>query len=262
MYKESINTDKKPQFLLMSKEQQRVALEAIIFATDEPLSTETLFRLLLLEESPDYPSIPDDSQITIDDDVEESFGYYKEEIENLIDEINKDLLLTGRAFHIVNFAGGWQFATRGEYGRYIELLGKTKSKRRLSQAALESLAVIAYKQPVTKPEIEKIRGVNSNEVVNSLIEKNLVRIAGRSDAPGKPLLYATTDDFLRMFGLYSLRDLPKLRELEEFAESFYNHKNEEDTITFNVSDDELPEDIIQEFTDISVIYNGNGHNEI
>lgn len=139
-------------------------------------------------------------------------------IEDLIDEININLNETGRPYHIINVAGGYQFATRPEYGKLATRLAKAKAKRRLSQATLETLAIIAYKQPISKPEIERIRGVNSAEIVNSLIEKNLVKSAGRSDGLGKAILFATTDEFLKSFGLRSLEDLPKLRELEELSQ--------------------------------------------
>ncbi len=138
--------------------------------------------------------------------------------EKLIDEINADLTATDRPYLITNVASGYQFATRPEYGKLATQFAKSKAKRRLSQAALETLAIIAYKQPISKPEIEKIRGVNSAEIVNTLIDKNFVKSSGRSDGIGKALLFATTDDFLKSFGLNSLEDLPKLRELEELSQ--------------------------------------------
>jgi segregation and condensation protein B len=129
---------------------------------------------------------------------------------------------TERVFRIVEVAiagtSGYQFATKPEFGELLSRLVKSKSKRRLSKAALETLAIIAYRQPVSKPEIEVIRGVSSNEVINKLLEKNLVTITGRSESVGKPLLYGTTDDFLRLFGLHNLADLPKPRELEELMQ--------------------------------------------
>jgi segregation and condensation protein B len=106
-----------------------------------------------------------------------------------------------------------------KYGEYVALLSKEKSRRRLSAAALETLAIIAYRQPVSKPEIEAIRGVNCDQVLLNLMEKNLVVITGRSEAIGRPLLYGTTEDFLRSFGLNNLSDLPKLREIEELMET-------------------------------------------
>jgi segregation and condensation protein B len=122
---------------------------------------------------------------------------------------------SGRAFRIIEIAGGYQFATRSEYSDYVARLFKEKSRRRLSGAALESLAIVAYKQPVSKNDIENIRGVNCDEVLKSLLEKNLITITGRAEAVGRPLLYGTTVDFLRHFGLHSLQDLPRPREIDE-----------------------------------------------
>jgi segregation and condensation protein B len=111
-------------------------------------------------------------------------------------------------------AGGWQLATRPEYAEIVRRLFTGKRRVRLTKAALESLAIIAYKQPTTRPEIDAIRGVASGGVIETLLERNLVRIAGRSEGVGRPLLYATTDEFLQHLGLNRLADLPSLEELE------------------------------------------------
>lgn len=139
-------------------------------------------------------------------------------IRMLIEELNQDYDETGRAFRIVEVAGGFQFATTRDFGEYVALLSKEKSRRRLSPAALETLSIIAYRQPVSKPEIEAIRGVNCDQVLLNLMEKNLISITGRSEGVGRPLLYGTTEEFLRIFGLNNVGDLPKLRELEELME--------------------------------------------
>jgi hypothetical protein len=112
----------------------------------------------------------------------------------------------------------------------VQRLLKARNRKRLSQAALETLAIIAYRQPITKAEIEAIRGVNVSEVVNSLVEKQLVAMVGRSETIGKPLLYGTTEDFLRIFGLNDLSDLPKLREIDDLLKT---------TTTLIDMDDEL-----------------------
>lgn len=140
-------------------------------------------------------------------------------IRRVIDELNDEYDQTNRAFRIVEVAGGFQYATMREYGEYVALLSKEKSRRRLSAAALETLAIIAYRQPVSKPEIEAIRGVNCDQVLLNLMEKNLVFISGRSEGVGRALLYGSTDDFLRSFGLNNIADLPKLREIEELMET-------------------------------------------
>ncbi|MCB0713647.1 MAG: SMC-Scp complex subunit ScpB [Ignavibacteriae bacterium] len=142
----------------------------------------------------------------------------QKELRTMIAELNDEYEAEGRPFRIMELAGGFQFATTKEYGEFVGLLSKERSRRRLSPAALETLAIVAYRQPVTKPEVEAIRGVNCDQVLLSLLERNLITITGRSEAVGKPLLYGTTEDFLRAFGLNSLSDLPKLRELEELME--------------------------------------------
>jgi segregation and condensation protein B len=108
----------------------------------------------------------------------------------------------------------------------VGYLSSEKSKRRLSQAALETLSIIAYKQPLTKPELESIRGVNSDYILNTLLEKNLITISGRAETVGRPLLYSTTSEFLKYFGLNKLSDLPKPREMEEIMndEDFIEQK--------------------------------------
>ncbi len=239
-----------PYFLTLSRDEQKSLLEALIFATDEPLSYKSLFKILITSESSIFEAeikpiegeeVIDENQITLDSQIADTYHFTQDFVDSLIDEINESLAETGRVFTIVKFAGGFQFATRKEYGEMIHSLIKSKTKRRLSQAALETLAIIAYRQPITKPEIEQIRGVSSSEVVNSLIEKNFVRIAGRKDVLGKPLLYATTPDFLRTFGLRTIEDLPKLRDLEELADSAMNSSSGNDEITLTITDeDALP----------------------
>lgn len=251
-----------PLFLSQSRDTQRKILEALIFASDEPLTPKLMFKILVLEEGFMYnessgesaqqnlalPSVntqsenapsdnssqandstpsdseSDSSQSNISGDNDTSISSRKNAIDikslvritdELVQEINDELSATERPYRVVKIAGGYQFATTSYYGEYVARLAKSRTKRRLSQAALEVLSIVAYKQPISKPEIEAIRGINSNEVINSLVEKNLVTISGRSEAIGKPLLYGTTDDFLRTFGLHSTSDLPKLQELDE-----------------------------------------------
>ena len=119
------------------------------------------------------------------------------------------------SFQIVEIAGGYQFLTKEEYNDTIGVLLKQKSKKKLSKASLETLSLIAYKQPVTKSEIERIRGVNSDYAVRKLLEKELVQIKGRSQDAGRPLLYGTSTKFMQHFGLNSIKELPKLKEFKE-----------------------------------------------
>jgi segregation and condensation protein B len=182
-------------------------IEALIFSSDEPISTSELVKAI---------KGIDGEDIEISD----------KEVESSIEELNLVYREKNSAFQIVKLAGGYLFATKSEYAKYVGFLSSEKSKRRLSQAALETLAIIAYKQPITKPELETIRGVNSDYILNTLLEKTLVAITGRAETIGRPLLYGTTIEFLKYFGLDKLSDLPKPREIEEIMkdEDFLEQK--------------------------------------
>ena len=180
-------------------------LEALIFASDEPLSLRQLQDLLDYLGEADRPK-------SLNQDM----------IQSAIEFLNREYDAQGRAFRINRIAGGFQFSTKPEFGIWLGRLVRERSKRKLSVSALESLAVIAYKQPVTKPELEAIRGVNADYVLRTLMERNLVTIVGRAATPGRPLLYGTTREFLKHFGLNDLSDLPKPREIDELmAEAEY-----------------------------------------
>lgn len=228
-----------------SSEALAPVIEALLFASDEPLPAQTLRLLILGEEVPrtdvneDAPAeasaeVQDASDLAESLTGEESSSVEQAEstkkprqarkkkqlielttIYKAVEQLNAQLEETARPYRIVEIAGGYQFATRSEYAEFVSRLFKEKSRRRLSGASLETLAIIAYKQPVSKQDIENIRGVNCDEVLKSLLEKNLITITGRSESVGRPLLYGTTTEFLRHFGLHSVSDLPKPRELEE-----------------------------------------------
>lgn len=232
-----------PQFLRLSRREQKAVLEAIIFASEESVSLKYLFDLLIIQNyytnasflqgnNDEGNSIDDENndQVSLESELKDKYKFFDSFIFELINEINNELIETGRPFQIVDYGGGFSYSTRNEYGSLITQINKSKIKRRLSPASLEVLAIIAYRQPVSKPEIERIRGVNSNEVVNSLLEKNLIKIAGRRDGLGKPLMYSTTSEFLRVFGLKSIKDLPKLREIEEMDGSEESQLNNNDDI--------------------------------
>jgi segregation and condensation protein B len=123
----------------------------------------------------------------------------------------------GTAFQVVELAGGVQLLTRPEYHPWLARLRRVGNEMRLSAAARETLAIVAYRQPITRADVEAIRGVQSGDMLHQLMEKGLVRIAGRDDSLGRPVLYATTRKFLQLFGLRSLRDLPQAQELAEPA---------------------------------------------
>ena len=174
-------------------------LEALLFATDEPLSVKQILEIFCDFEAGELPLKRVNESVVLE----------------CIEQLNKEYETSGRSIHIVKVAGGYQFATLPQFATWLGKMVKEKSKRKLSVSALESLAVIAYKQPVTKPEIEAIRGVNADYVIRSLLERNMITIVGRAATPGRPLLYGTTADFLKHFGLNDLSELPKPREIEE-----------------------------------------------
>jgi len=223
---------KQPPFLELNSLEQKASVEALIFSSEEPVSLDYMFRTLILE---DITAKGNTFSLDFDTDRETEDEEFETTIDhsyfmNIVNEINDELTKTNRPYEIVKIGGGFQFATRKEYGSLVHQLTKSKAKKRLSQASLETLAIIAYKQPVTKPEIEMIRGVSSNEVVNSLIDKHLVEVKGRKDTLGKPLLFGTTPDFLKHFGINDLEELPKLREIDEFSEAELNQPDKVEVI--------------------------------
>jgi len=133
----------------------------------------------------------------------------------IINELNVDYENSKKLIHIKSIANGFQILTKADCHIYIQRLYNKSRKMQLTQAALEALSVIAYKQPISKIDIEYIRGVNCDSVVKTLLEKDLVTIKGREDSPGRALLYGTTQAFLECFGLNKITDLPKLKELTE-----------------------------------------------
>ena len=138
-------------------------------------------------------------------------------LNNVIAELKKKYQTENHAFEIQTIAGGYQLNSKPEFELWIRRLLNKTGKLYLSSAALESLAVIAYKQPVNRFEIESIRGVDCSGVLKTLLSKNLVCIKGRDDGPGRPLLYGTTDDFLEAFGLGKISEIPKLKEIDELT---------------------------------------------
>ncbi len=147
-------------------------------------------------------------------DVAEIFGVDKKEIYNCCKELQEEYEQEGRGIVIREVNKSFQFVTRKENLDYIERLCTPVKTKRLSQSALETLAIIAYKQPVTKGEIEAVRGIRCDRVVEGLVKKNLVADAGRADTVGRPILYVTTDEFLKQFGFESLKDLPEIEDIE------------------------------------------------
>jgi segregation and condensation protein B len=143
----------------------------------------------------------------------------KAEVVQALEILRHDLDQQGRGLQLVQVAGGYRLVTKQEYGPWLKRMDKTKAAQKLSRSALESLAIIAYKQPLVRAEIEEIRGVETSGVLRTLCERKLVRIVGRKDVPGRPIMYGTTKFFLEHFGLQDLSQLPPLREFKELGES-------------------------------------------
>lgn len=154
-----------------------------------------------------------------------------DEVEKILEELAKGYDVANKPIFIQNVAGGWRMATRHEYGQWVKALFAKEITYKLSNAALETLAIITYRQPVTIQEVEIIRGVSSGGVIRGLLEKGLIKIAGRKAALGRPVLYRTTDKFLEYFGLESISDIPPLEELgidKEVEEMTYEGNKGED----------------------------------
>jgi segregation and condensation protein B len=171
-------------------EQRKKIVEALIIAAPTPVSAAKLANI-----------VPRLTPAKAREIVEELRGEYEQE---------------NRAFEIWNVSGGYQIRTRGEFSGYIKQL-QPERPLRLSRAALETLSIIAYRQPVTRAEIEQVRGVDAGAVVRSLLDRALVRTAGHREVPGRPMLYTTAPRFLEVFGLKNLKDLPTLRDLEDLG---------------------------------------------
>lgn len=168
-------------------------IEALVFITQEPISTDEI-RKILQEAF--------DTKIT------------KGAIDNALREIQSKYESDDFAFELIHIAGGYKFMTKGAYHDTLAVFLKQASNKKLSRAALETLSIIAYKQPVVKSEIEKIRGVNCDYSIQKLLEKELVEITGRDEGPGRPLLYGTSEKFMDYFGISDIKDLPKTKDFK------------------------------------------------
>ncbi len=166
-------------------------LEAVLFASDTTVETKRLLDIIE--------------------------GISPSELRNIVEELNREYEAEERAFRIVEVAGGFQFETLARYGPFIDRLYHGKARQKLSRAALETLAIVAYKQPVSRIEIDALRGVDSDASIRTLQNRDLIEAIGRGESVGKPLLYGVTKEFLRYFGLKSIEDLPGA---DEFASMF------------------------------------------
>ncbi len=168
-------------------------VEALLFASDAPLPARKIRDIM------------DDVSVG---DIKKAIGQIREKYDS-----------TNSPMQIIEIAEGYQIVTRKEYANWISKLFQSRTSQRLSKKALETLAIIAYKQPITKLEIENIRGVNADAVTRTLIERNLITVVGREKAPGNPLLYGTTKFFMEYFGLADLSHLPRLKEIDELLKN-------------------------------------------
>jgi len=168
-------------------------LEALLFVTAEPIPV-TRFMALL-------------GAVT------------KQEVDRALAGLREDYEQEGRGLQLAEVAGGYRIVTKAEFAPWLKRLEKVKAPSKLSRSALESLAIIAYKQPIVRGEVEQIRGVETSGVIRTLLERKLVRIVGRKEEPGRPIMYGTTKLFLEHFGLRDLSQLPPLREFKELGES-------------------------------------------
>jgi segregation and condensation protein B len=168
-------------------------LEALLFMSAEPMPIERLMVVL--------------------GDVS------KHEVKRALQALREEMDRQGRGVQLVELAGGYQIVTRKDYAPWIKRLAKIKAAPRLSRYGLETLAIIAYKQPIVRSEIEQIRGVEVSTVLRTLLERKLIRMVGRKEVPGRPILYGTTKLFLQQFGLSDLSQLPPLREFKELGEA-------------------------------------------
>lgn len=187
----------------MDREEAKRIIEALLFVSDKPVSIESLKDVLK--------------------DVEPT------EVRGLIEELNGEYASSSRSFSIKEIAGGFQMLTDPVYSKWISALYK-RPPDRLTGPSLETLAIVAYKQPITRSEIEAIRGVNVDGVLHTLEERSLIRTRGRLEAPGRPILYGTTTEFLQHFGLKSLEELPKLKEFQEGDLDFIREKAKAEVI--------------------------------
>jgi segregation and condensation protein B len=172
-------------------EELKRIVEALLFASPDPLSIGKIRSII-----PGVESL---------------------QVAEAVKALKGDYLGDSRSFQIVEIGGGFQLTTKPDYSVWVGKLLESQSKLRLSGAALETLAIVAYKQPVVRSTIESIRGVNVDGVLRTLMERSFVRIVGRGDGPGRPLLFGTTREFLMRFGLSRLSDLPKVEEIGELV---------------------------------------------
>jgi len=180
----------------MNRKIMKTVLESLIFVSEEPISAKQL------------------ADLAGSDD--------RDEIKAALDEIERDCIELKRGVVLHEVAGGYQFRTPPESAKYVSKLFEGRPQK-LTRAALETMAIIAYRQPIVRAEIEQIRGVDTGGVIKTLLDRELIRIVSRQDTPGRPALYGTTTKFLEFFGLKSLSDMPDLKEIKELGDAAEEH---------------------------------------
>lgn len=203
----------------MDREEAKRIVEALLFVSDKPVSIDALKDVLK--------------------EVEPT------EVRAIIEDLNKEYASSGRSFSIKEIAGGFQMLTDPVFSKWISSLYK-RPPDRLTGPSLETLAIIAYKQPLTRSELEAIRGVNVDGVLRTLEDRGLIRTRGRLETAGRPILYGTTNEFLAHFGLKSLDELPKLKEFQESDLDFVREKEKHEIIDTNTGKLQTEEEKIDE----------------
>lgn len=171
-----------------NNQSQRAIIESLIFSFSEPLSLDMIHRL--------YPDIKED------------------EVDGFVDELNQEYYNHCRSFFIQKTASGWVFISHQEYAPFLDKVLTDKKRRTLSSGAMEVASIVAYKQPITRAEIDYLRGKNSSYALSNLLELSYIQVAGRKEIPGRPLLYEVTKEFLDVLGLQTIDQMPKLEEIE------------------------------------------------
>jgi segregation and condensation protein B len=206
-------------------------IESLIFASPEPISWEKLAEIIKESEE----------ELDLDRDV----------IERFVEQLNGRYEQNDLAFRIEETGGGFTFVTQPRYHPWLSIFQHENAYRKLSQPAIETLAIVAYRQPITKPEVDQIRGVDSGYILRQLLEKMLIKVSGRADSPGKPLLYKTTSYFLKHFGINSVDELPRPREIDEILkdDDMAEHRRLLMERQMEIEEEEDAGEIMQEFID-------------
>jgi segregation and condensation protein B len=194
-----------------SIEPQPAAMEDVVPCADLPLTARVEAVLLTNDRPVPEPRLVEMLGLKAGGKQRDSAAA---QVREAVDRLNADYQAQGRAFRVQRLAGGWQLLTLPEFGPLLARVRGLRAQGRLTPAALETLAIIAYRQPILRAELEAIRGVACGEVLKTLLERRLVRITGRAEELGRPMLYGTTTEFLKVFGLARIEDLPKSQELK------------------------------------------------